>query len=207
MMRKVFVVAYLALAGIGTAQAQSLEDRLRAQLSSVTAQLRSLQDGQATLEAQKAAAERERNNLKAKLADAQAGLHAAQRHAPSPPTVMDTDTAKKLAAAAAEVSHLTQLNAALVSDKERLSKEASDKMTLIDVCQTKNAQAVQIAQELLLAYHDVGLGAVLAKDEPLTGLERVKFEQLEQDFGDKIYNSRLAVPARADNEAASQSKH
>ena len=60
-----------ALCLAGPARAQSLEDRLRSQLVSVTSQLRAAQSSQAELSAQKAAAEKERDALKAKLATAQ----------------------------------------------------------------------------------------------------------------------------------------
>jgi hypothetical protein len=61
-------VGLLALAA--PARAQSLDDKLRAQLRAALQQLSDLQNSQAGLQAQKAAAEQERDAAKAKLAAA-----------------------------------------------------------------------------------------------------------------------------------------
>ncbi|MBC7521712.1 MAG: hypothetical protein H7268_11560, partial [Sandarakinorhabdus sp.] len=61
------LVLLLSAAAIEPATATPLEDRLREQLQATTTQLRDLQAGQATAEAARAAAERERDALKAKL--------------------------------------------------------------------------------------------------------------------------------------------
>ncbi len=201
-----WMVAYFVVLSVTGVQAQSMEDRLRAQLSSVTAQLRDLQSNQTTLQAEKTAAEQERDALKGRLVAAEATAHAAQRHPSVAPAAADVSKEKEqMGALAQEVTRLTQVNATLVSDKERLAKEAVDKDAVLTVCQTKNAQAVKIARELLVAYHDVDVGDIMGKSEPITGLDRVEFEQLEQDYGDKIYDSQLSAtvkPAATANSSA-----
>src|SRR5476651_2445566 len=76
------LLAVVAVVGVTStaAPAQTLDDKLRAELTSVLAQLHDLQNNQSTLQSQKAAAERERDALKAKLAKQGGGAS----RAPSP---------------------------------------------------------------------------------------------------------------------------
>ncbi|MGC1301289.1 MAG: hypothetical protein WA840_02840 [Caulobacteraceae bacterium] len=205
----------LALAGSGAARAQSLEDRLRAQLVAVTNQLRAAQaaqTGQASLSAEKDAAEKERDALKAKLAAAEAKLRTAKR-TPAPPTVSpdldrykaladqsaqaDAQDKAALATAQAETERLNGELEQLRSEHDRITATLTSDEQSLTACKSKNAQAIKVAKDILAAYDKVGVVGALTRKEPFTGLKRVQIEQLEQDFGDRIYDSRLDVHPRA----------
>jgi predicted nucleic acid-binding Zn-ribbon protein len=200
----------------GVAQAQSLEDRLRSQLVSTVTQLRALQASQADLAAQKDAAEKANAPLKAQVSKLQAELAAARR-APRPAAVRvvaapqsDVDKTRlaelqqahaqdqaELTAARADRSRLDQSSAGLKADHDRLTARLTADETGLAACRSKNLQAIAVAKEILAAYDQITFGRVIARKEPFTGLERVKIQDLSQDYGDRIYHSRLDVTPRA----------
>ena len=87
----------------GVASAQSSDDALRERLRQVTLQLRQVQDDQATLQAQKAAAEHERDDVKKQLAAAQAEL-AHTKHEGTRVAAVQQDLARTLDALAQATS-------------------------------------------------------------------------------------------------------
>lgn len=207
-------LAVLAAFG-GGAQAQTLEDRLRSQLVSVTAQLRQVQAGQGQLQAQAAAAEKDRDALKTKLATAQAQLRVARR---APAATAPSISPAGLAQAQAQSQQLAQANAqmqaeltTLRADNGRLTGQldqlqgehtrASTALATgeqgLAVCKAKNAQAIAVAKDILAAYDRVGLAGVLARKEPFTRLKRVEIERIEQGYGDRLYDSRLDARPRS----------
>jgi hypothetical protein len=206
------VVAVAPCAG-----AQTLEDRLRSQLVTVTAQLHELQAAQASSgasAAQLAAVQKERDDYKARLARSESQLAAARkaaRAAPPKPTAEDQHQADtrdqaaakasaqvqaKLTAAEADLGRLTQERDQLRSERDRAASTLAADQAGLAACRVKNAQAIQVAEDVMRAYHRISVGDVLARREPLTGLARVHFEQLEQDYGDHLYDSRLDIQPR-----------
>jgi DNA repair exonuclease SbcCD ATPase subunit len=57
--------------------------------------------------------------------------------------------------------------------------------------QVKNAEMFKIGNELLDRYEKFGLGDALTAREPFIGLTRVKFENLIQDYQDKINDGKI----------------
>jgi len=57
--------------------------------------------------------------------------------------------------------------------------------------QRKNAAMYQLGVEVLDRYEKFGLGTALTAREPFVGLTRVKFENLIQDYGDKLADERI----------------
>lgn len=211
-MSRAILAAILLLATAGAVRAQTLEDRLRSQLVSTTADLRQAQASQATLQAEKDAADKARDALKAKLASLESQLRAA-RHAPAPAAAP-----AELDAAKAETQHLAQVNSdiqaqlataqvdneklgreveALRRDRDQLTAAASAADTSLTACKAKNVQAITVAKEILAAYDRTSLVGVAVRKEPFTRLKRVQIEQIEQDFGDRLYDSRLDTQPRA----------
>lgn len=191
------------LAAGGPTQAQSLDDKLRAQLRSVLDQLHALQNSQATLAADKASAEQERDALKAKLA---AGGGARAPAAPPPAALADLQQQR------AEVARLTEANKQAQTEIERFRtayaqvvaslqqtqaerdhkvQEADAATQALAVCDTKNIELVKIGRDVLAAYTKIGVLDALAKGEPMIGLKRVKMEQIAQDYGDKVYAAKF----------------
>lgn len=198
------LAAPLALPGL--AQAQSLESRLRAQLVAVNGRLQDLQNSQAALVAGKNAAEAERDALKRRLAVAESkgrgprpadGAELAVYKAKADEAVAaraqgDAD----LAAARAEVARLTVQARQDQSERERLSAAVALADANTAAVRAKNAEAIAVAKEILAAYERISFADVMARKEPFTGLERVRIERLEQDYGDRLYESRLDVPPK-----------
>jgi len=187
--------------------AQSLEDRLRTQLVAVTAELRGAQSRQAALSAQKDAAEKERDELRRRLSGTEGQLRAARRRTAEP--VVDTGKIDALTqnvaearaeaeTARAQAAQLTAERDQAVTERERLKTEVVQRDEALRLAQAKNEQAIAVAKDVLETLSNVGVAGVLARKEPLTGLYRVRIQKLEQDFGDRIYDSRLDVRAPAE---------
>ena len=188
----------------GGAQAQSLDDKLRAQLRTVLGQLHDLQNSQAALEAEKAAAEQERDSLKAKLAAG--GGRSARAPAAAPGLQAELDREKSENARLTEANQQAQAEIAKFKDayarvvessqqihgeRDRLAQEANTDVQLLAACETKNIQLVKIGRDVLSAYTKIGVMDALARGEPLIGLKRVKMERIAQDYGDKVYEGRF----------------
>jgi hypothetical protein len=198
----------------GAAHAQSLEEKLRAQLRTVLGQLHDLQNTQATLEAEKAAAEQERDALKAKLGagGAKAG-HAAPASAAGEAELKEAraenarltqalqqaqaETAKYKDAYASVADSNQQVHA----ERDRLAQDAATATQQLAACETKNIELVKIGRDVLAAYQKLGVRDALARGEPMIGLKRVRMERIAQDLGDKVYeakfDARLVKPAPA----------
>lgn len=63
--------------------------------------------------------------------------------------------------------------------------------------QTKNAAMYKIGTEVLNRYEKFGLGDALTAREPFIGITRVKFENLIQDYQDKLKDERIKPAATA----------
>jgi len=196
----------LVLAAGPAAHAQTLEDRLRAQLVSVTAELRALQAKTAAQPGGDQDA-----GLKAKLAAAEAEVRALRKRpraaAPAEPAAPLKAQLQAVAQARAEsdaaLAALRDANARLTAeagqrgaDDQRLKAEALQETQALGQCQARNAQAIQVAKYILAAYRQVSIADVLARKEPVAGIGRVRIEQLEQRFGDDIHHSRLDAQPR-----------
>jgi len=212
----------LALVGLpGPGHAQSLDDKLRAQLRSVLGQLHDLQNAQASLEAEKAAAEQERDALKTKLAAG--GPRVARPGAASSAVVAELNQAKAdnarlteaVQQAQAEVNkykdayaHVVDSGQQVHAERDRFAQDAASATQALAVCETKNIQLVKIGRDVLAAYTKVGVRDALERGEPMIGLKRVKMERIAQDYADKVYEAKFdprtvkPPPAAAANAAA-----
>jgi hypothetical protein len=61
----------------------------------------------------------------------------------------------------------------------------------VDEQQRRNAEMYQIGTEILRRYESFGLGTALTAREPFIGATRVKFQNLMQDFADKLADARI----------------
>lgn len=224
MSRKIFpalVLATLAAtAGVTHAQpqpqGQSMEERLRAQLRVTTTQLQQVQNELAALKAGQPAgapagaagaapAKSDVEALKKELAQSQAQL-AAERQARSQASAGSQQlrqqaqaTSEKATAQIAQYrgayDDLLKMARASESERQRLAAEAATHRTAITQCEAKNAQLYAVGQEILRAYETVDLGSVLASRQPFAAQSRVKFEQIAQQYGDKLYEGKFDVRA------------
>lgn len=227
MSRKILAALVLAMLACGGGithaqqpQGQSMEERLRAQLRVTTSQLQQAQNelaalkaGQATsapAAASAAPAKSELEAIKKELAQSQAQL-AAERHARSQASA-GTEQLRQQAQATTEKAtaqiaqyrgaydELLKMARAAEAERQRLATETATQRTALTQCEAKNAQLYAAGQEILRAYETVDLGSVLASRQPFAAQSRVKFEQIAQQYGDKLYEGKF--DARAVNAPA-----
>jgi len=184
----------------GGAWAQQQEDpqaRLRAALRDATVRIRQLEDENATLQAKQAEFDRDRQANTQKASTAEKELQALRARAASDQAAKQSEddaqkanlakweAAYKEAAAAAQTrdADAKRMEAALVAlrEKNRLSEE-------------KNTKLYQLGQELLDLYQHKSMLDVLG-DEPVTKLKRVEYENVVQDYQDKLRDSHVTYPA------------
>jgi chromosome segregation ATPase len=181
---------------LGVAWAQPSDDALRERLRQVTLQLRQMQDDQATLQAQKSAAEHERDETKRQLAAAQIEL-AHTKHEGTRVVAVQQDLAKTRDALALANTTAQQSE----SERDKLQANVTNSRTLLTACEGKNVELLQVGHEILDAYGKFDFAEALAASEPFTKLHRVELENQAQDFGDRIdngkYDPRSIRPAPA----------
>lgn len=205
--RRAPVGAALLLALLATSaqaqQGQSMEERLRNQLRITTAQLQEAQNELAVLKAGKPApAEKgsakagggaDVDGVKKELAEARAQL-AAERRArdknhESSQVALDKVTAQSAQYRTA-YDDLLKLARTSDAERQRLAQEARTQQEAISQCVAKNAQLYAVGQEILQAYETVDIGTIMTVRQPFAAQSRVKYEQIAQQYGDKLYEGR-----------------
>lgn len=233
--RKIFPALLLAslaaMAGTTHAQqptgGQSMEERLRAQLRATTTQLQQVQNELAALKAGQqqpaqagaaAPAKPELDALKKELSQTQAQL-AAERQAREAASAGSQQLRQQAQAASEKATaqvaqyrnaydELLKMARTSEAERQRLATEAATHRTAITQCEAKNTQLYALGQEILRAYETMDVGTVLASRQPFAAQSRVKYEQIAQQYGDKLYESKfdvraVAAPAPAAPTAAS----
>jgi chromosome segregation ATPase len=183
----------LTVALPAAARAESDTDRLRDALRAATAQLRSLEDQRATLQAKQAEGERERDRLKKQndalkaqvkeldQANRQAVEEFNQRLAERDQTLEKWKSAYEEAA-----------NVARAKDAERAKFEQESKAfkASTKAAETKNKQLYKVSKEILNKYEAIDPLEALAIHEPLIGIRRVEHQNSVQDYRDKILDQK-----------------
>jgi len=217
------IVAALAgavwLGAMAPAAAQSIEDKLRTQLRSTTEQLRSLQDTQSQLQADKTTAEQQRDKALADLKQSQADVVAAKGKSGAEVAAERSLAAEKsshaqdtqqLAKYKSAYEELLALSRSRDAERTQAQTEVKARDAQLQNCEAKNAQLYQVGHDILDAYEHVGLGTFLRSREPVAQGARVKYDQIAQDYGDKLYNGkfdpRAISPVNGASAPASASK-
>ncbi|CAM2152327.1 DNA repair protein [Pararobbsia alpina] len=197
----------------GHASAQSIEERLRSQLRSTTDQLHQAQDSQAQMQTQLTQAQQDRDK-------AQADLKAAQGEAAKAKPSEDDGARRALAAEKvahdkdrAELEKMRRANDELqktVRSRDVDLAQVRDQLKAsgkqVEVCTAKNKQLYDVGHEILDAYEHIDLETVLKTREPFAQSARVKYDEIAQDYGDKLYGAkfdpRMSATAAASTPAA-----
>jgi colicin import membrane protein len=185
-MRKLFFLTVFVSLYAGAAAAQTMEDRLRQQLQSVTTQMRQMQDDQANLQAAKDAAEKERDSLKAQLAAAKAQLAKASKQSDQSPE-LEAEMAKVKDAYTQASDSAKQSQA----ERDKAQTALTGSQTLLTACERKNDVLLHVGNEILDSYSRFDFGDALGANEPFIGNKRVELENLAQDFGDRLYDGKF----------------
>ncbi|WP_019409626.1 hypothetical protein [Pseudomonas psychrophila] len=202
----------LALSSLGTAatvSAETMEERLRTQLRSTTAQLQTLQSEQAQASAARIAAENQAKQaqvqikqlmgeldktrgLAQQLVGQQQNLHS-QAQAQVAASNEQTGKYKKA------YEELLVLARGKETERARLQTQLTERDTQVQQCSAKNQQMYGVAQQLLTAYEKIDVAQVMSIRQPFASSARVKFEELAQGFGDDLYKTRFDAPQAALN--------
>ncbi len=205
-MRKHLLItaALICVSGNAWAQADSLENRMREQLRSTVSQLRDLQASQATLQAARDSAEKERDALKAKAGKGSVdnGVVLSMKKEIARLREENARLSASASAAKAEATTATAMATRATADAEKTSRQEMERLkteatrataaltdakTAVDACTTKNQNLIKISNDILESSQHIGIGSILWRKEKLLGLRRVQLENAAQATGDKIY--------------------
>jgi len=227
--RSVRSVAVLGFCGLFAAagvvkasDATSPEMRMREQLRATMLQLRDAQTQLATLQATQADTDQKNKALTEQVQTLTKRL-AVDKDA-SDKTIGDLKaTLEKRDTKLAELNDSLEkwkiaqkqaVELATVKESQR-AKLASDCISLqqhVDDQRTKNQAMFKLGMEVLTRYEKFGLGEALVAREPFTGIARVKFQTLVQDYQDKLADARIkpesnpAAPALTKDKPAANTK-
>ena len=211
-MRRVLVaLVMLPLAARADDEAQRLRDLLRR----TTTEMRALQDQQSTLQASLDEATQQRDQAQHALADRDARIAQLTAAPPpnGPPAVLSqlqvadqslrTQNAAlqaglaKWQAAYAQAAGIAQARDAAA---KQLGASAAGGERGLKLCEQKNAELIRTATDILHLYATQDFRSLLLKSyEPVVGFEKVRLENMIQDYEDRIRNATFypAAAARA----------
>ena len=212
--------ALLVASGAAHAQqapaGQSMEERLRNQLRNTTAQLQQAQNELAVLKAgagsqpaaKAGAASADVEALKKELEAARAQLASerqsreALRQSQQQGQALVEKAGAQIAQYRGAYDELLRMARGLDAERQRLAAETTAQKTALTQCEAKNVQLYAVGQEVLRAYETVDLGTVLSARQPFAAQSRVRYEQIAQQFGDKLYEGQFSAAAAAQGAAA-----
>ena len=194
----------------------SQEGKLRQALRNSMLQMRDVQTQLSTLQAAHAELEEKHKATEASLAKLKNTADAERLEAEKTITGLRASIPPKDEEIGKLRNELEALKATArdtIEQKERLLASTEDqrrafqeKAMLLDrrvaEQQAKNLKMYQIGVEILDRYEKFGLGDALTAREPFVGKTRVKFQNLVQEFQDKLTEQRIKPPAPAPREAS-----
>ena len=210
----------LSLLAASTAQAQgqkgqSMEERLRAELRNVTAQLQQTRGELELLKAKGApvataapVAAPASEALKKELARSQSQLaqERAQREKLAAEQQRGAAAAQEASASLAQYRQAGEQLAAtgkqLAAERARLDGEVAAQRGALARCESKNAQLYAAGQDILQAYESLNVLDVMRARQPFAAQSRVKLEQIAQQYGDQLYQGRFDARQTSDTPAA-----
>jgi chromosome segregation ATPase len=188
------VVISLAFLVPASVHAQSETDRLREALRSTTAQLRSLEDQRAVLQAKQAEAERERDRLrrqtellKGQVKDAEQAYRQAVEDFNRRLAERD-ETLEKWKSAYGEAATVARTRDA---ERAKFESEAATLKANFKSCEAKNTQLNKVSQEILARYETLTPMDHLGIRDPVFGVRRVEHQNNVQDYRDKILDQKV----------------
>ncbi len=195
------------------ARADDDAERLRDLLRRTTTEMRALQDQQSTMQASLDEATQQRDQAQHALADRDAQI-AQLTAAPPPPKVPPAALAQlqaaeqslrtqnaglqaglaKWQAAYAQAAGIAQARDAAA---KQLGASAAGGEQGLKLCEQKNAELIRTATDILHLYTTQDFRSLLLKSyEPVVGFEKVRLENMIQDYEDRI-RSATFYPAAA----------
>jgi chromosome segregation ATPase len=184
----------------GLAADQTLEERLRTQLRSTNQQLQALQAGQAQMQAASNAAEAQLKAAQEQVKRLQAALEQAQGESKTLTQRQESLRSQAAAQIAASQQQTGQYKRAydellgLARGKETarasLQGQLQQHQAALASCTLKNQKLYALGKEVLTEYESLGTGSLLKMRQPFATAARVKFDEIAQSYGDKMYENR-----------------
>ncbi|WP_207760389.1 hypothetical protein [Herbaspirillum robiniae] len=209
----VCLLAALLLIAAGQAhaqQGQSMEERLRAQLRATTTQLQEAQNELAALKAsgqgvrpagaKAEAPAAEADELRKELAALKSQL-ASERSTRQQGVVAQQQALAKANEQAGQYRSaydgLLKIARASENERQRLAGEEKQHQQAVAMCTEKNVKLYSVGQEILQAYENMDMGTIMSARQPFAAQSRVKYEQIAQEYGDKLYEGKFDLRAVA----------
>lgn len=98
---------------------------------------------------------------------------------------------QKYAQALQHSRDLERDQAKMTAEKQAVQTELEKTTRTVGRCEVNNAKLCLIAEELLKAYMNKGIGAALLQKEPLTEIKKVELEQLSETYRKEIEQQRI----------------
>jgi uncharacterized membrane protein YgaE (UPF0421/DUF939 family) len=166
-------------------------DKLENEKRALGEQLGKLKEQARNLEAKM---EEQARNLEAKMKEQARNLEAKSKQADE----VSTKTKKELQEERQKYAQVSERNKDLEREKEKVMAEKQtvqaelEKTTRnLGQCEVNNAKLCIIAEEVVKAYQDKGIGAALLGKEPLTQIKKVELEELVQRYRQEIEQQRI----------------
>ena len=206
-----FILGLIAAGLPSSASAKDKDDtenRLRAALRQTTAQLRDLEDQNATLQAKQAEAARDRQTLNDKVTELQKQIDDLQQHSKVDKAALQKSEAKNQDTEANrakwEAAYKEAADDARSRDGDAKRLDAEAKLRdaalvktrdLKHACEDKNAELYKLGEQLLDLYDQKGVFEALAAKELVTQLKRVEYQNIMQDYEDKLRANEVVPPS------------
>lgn len=200
--------------------APSMEERLRTQLRQTTEQLQQARNELAALKAGGASAaapgkespdalrkqlEQARQQLAAQRQSGERLAQDARASQSEVKAVVDKANAQ-IAQYRNAYDELLKLARQADAQRKHLADETAAQRVALAMCKDKNERLYAVGQEILTAYETMDVATVVAARQPFASQARVKYEQIAQQYGDKLYEGKFdeqqAAAAIANRSAA-----
>lgn len=192
-------LALLAALSVQTLHADPALDRMRDQLRQTILQMRQLEDENLSLKAKAATAMPAPTPVAAKVDNAELNRW---RSAAQSERERAAALQLKLDQATVQIQQLqqglTQAGSAANSQQQAartLEGQLKAALQQQQGCDSHNAELVSLATEILAKYRQQGFWQAVRDHEPVTGLYRVKLENLVQDYHNRIADATVAPAA------------
>jgi chromosome segregation ATPase len=177
----------------GEARADAETDRLRDALRSATAQTRALEDARAASQAKLADAEKEKAALKAQIDAGKAEIKRLEREQREAVEQFNQrlterdETLEKWKGAYEEAANVARAKDA---ERAKFEGEATAYKASTKSCLDKNVALMKVGRDLLHRYEEVNFGDMLVAREPLIGEQRIRIQNLLQEYNDKLLDQK-----------------
>lgn len=195
------LLTLFCLTAHGQEEVNPVEQKLREGLRNLTLQLREAQNQTAAAQAAQAEAERKIKELEARVETLNKQAVADRNTSANMISDLKTQVQEQGAVNQAYLvavakwkkayTEVTALAAKKEAERAKLETKAAKLSQQVEDQKLKNIAMFKMGMEVLDRYEAFGLGDALLAREPFVGTTRVKFQNLVQDYADKLADQRI----------------